>query len=68
MALNRAVALAEVEGPAAGLIEVDGLDLDGFHLFHATRADLLVRLDRPAEAAEAYDRALSRGNGPNAAS
>ena len=59
VALNRAVALAEVEGPAAGLIEVDRLDLGGFHLFHATRADLLVRLDRPAEAAEAYDRALS---------
>ncbi len=35
------------------------MDLDGFHLFHATRADLLVRLDRPAEAAEAYDRALA---------
>ncbi len=58
VALNRAVALAEVEGPAEGLAEVDGLDLETFHLFHATRADLLVRLDRPAEAAEAYDRAL----------
>ncbi|MET0884240.1 MAG: RNA polymerase sigma factor [Acidimicrobiales bacterium] len=58
VALNRAVALAEVEGPAAGLVEVDGLDLDGYHLYHATRADLLVRLDRPEEAATAYDRAL----------
>jgi len=59
VALNRAVALAEVSGPAAGLAAVDELELDGFHLFHATRADLLVRLDRPAEAAEAYDRALA---------
>ena len=56
--LNRAVALAEVEGPAAGLAAVDELDLDDFHLFHATRADLLVRLDRPGDAAAAYDRAL----------
>jgi hypothetical protein len=37
----------------------DDLDLGGYHLFHATRADLLVRLDRPAEAADAYDRALA---------
>jgi RNA polymerase sigma-70 factor (ECF subfamily) len=59
VALNRAVAVAEVEGPAAGLAEVDGLDLDGYHLFHATRADLLIRLDRPDEAAAAYDRALA---------
>jgi RNA polymerase sigma-70 factor (ECF subfamily) len=58
VALNRAVALAEVEGPAAGLVEVEGLDLDGYHLYHATRADLLVRLGRPEEAATAYDRAL----------
>ncbi len=36
----------------------DDLDLDGYHLFHATRADLLVRLDRPVDAAAAYDRAL----------
>ena len=58
VALNRAVALAEVSGPADGLAAVDDLDLDDFHLFHATRADLLVRLDRPGEAAAAYDRAL----------
>jgi RNA polymerase sigma-70 factor (ECF subfamily) len=58
VALNRAVALAEVSGPEAGLAEVDELELDGFHLFHACRADLLVRLDRPDEAADAYDRAL----------
>ena len=59
VALNRAVALAEVEGPAAGLAAVDPLGLDGYHLFHATRADLLRRLGRPAEAADAYDAALA---------
>ncbi len=58
VALNRAVALAEVVGPAAALEVVDDLDLGSYHLFHATRADLLVRLDRPEEAADAYDRAL----------
>jgi RNA polymerase sigma-70 factor (ECF subfamily) len=58
VALNRAVVLAEVEGPAVALAVVDELDLDRYHLFHATRADLLVRLDRPAEAKVAYDRAL----------
>ena len=58
VALNRTVALAEVEGPAAALAEVDGLDLDGYHLFHSTRADLLTRLERFPEAAAAYDRAI----------
>ena len=59
VALNRAVVLAEVEGPATGLAAVDQLDveLDRYHLFHATRADLLVRLGRPGDAARAYDRA-----------
>jgi RNA polymerase sigma-70 factor (ECF subfamily) len=57
--LNRAVALAEVDGPAAGLSAVDDLDLGGYHLFHATRADLLRRAGRDAEAAEAYDAALA---------
>ena len=46
VALNRAVAVAEVEGPDAALALVDGLDLDGYHLFHAIRADLLRRLGR----------------------
>ena len=55
VALNRAVALAEVKGPAAALAEVDALDLAEYHLFHATRADLLARLGRHAEAATAYD-------------
>jgi RNA polymerase sigma-70 factor (ECF subfamily) len=53
------VAVAEVLGPEAGLDLVDDLDLDGYHLFHATRADLLVRLDRQAEAEVAYAAALA---------
>ena len=57
---DRAVALAEVEGPAQGLAAVDRLDLDQYHLWHATRADLLRRLDRRTEAVAAYDAALSR--------
>ncbi|WP_214321270.1 RNA polymerase sigma factor [Nonomuraea sediminis] len=60
VALNRAVAVAEVDGPAAALELVDGLDLDRFHLFHAIRADLLRRLGRDTEAAQAYDAALAR--------
>ena len=59
VALNRAVAVAEVDGPAAALAAVDELDLDGYHLFHATRADLLRRLGRDDEAAAAYDAALA---------
>ncbi|MCP3803748.1 RNA polymerase sigma factor [Allokutzneria sp. A3M-2-11 16] len=58
VALNRAVAVAEVEGPAAGLELVDALDLDRYHLFHAVRADLLHRLGRDAEAVRAYDTAI----------
>ena len=56
--LNRAVAVAETEGPAAGLRIVDGLDLEHYHYFHTTRAELLRRLGRPDEARVAYDRAL----------
>jgi RNA polymerase sigma-70 factor (ECF subfamily) len=59
VALNRAVALAEVVGPEPALTAVDALDLDSYHLFHATRAELLVRLDRNDDARVAYDRALS---------
>ena len=59
VALNRAVAVAEVEGPEAALALVDGLDLDGYHLFHAIRADLLRRLGRDGEAALAYDAAIA---------
>lgn len=60
VALNRAVALAELDGPAVGLGVVDRLadDLAGYHAFHAARADLLRRLGRSAEAREAYDRAI----------
>jgi RNA polymerase sigma-70 factor (ECF subfamily) len=58
VALNRAVAVAEVDGPAAALELVDALDLGGFHLFHAIRADLLRRLGRRAEAVRAYDAAI----------
>jgi RNA polymerase sigma-70 factor (ECF subfamily) len=58
--LNRAVAVAEVAGPEAGLAEVDALKgLHDYHLFHATRADLLRRLGRDAEARTAYAAALA---------
>ena len=57
--LNRAIAVAEVDGPAPALAAVEELDLDGYHLFHATRADLLERVGRIDEARDAYDRALS---------
>jgi RNA polymerase sigma-70 factor (ECF subfamily) len=60
VALNRCVALAEADGPAAALRQLDELDLDGYHLFHAARADLLCRLGRPDEAAAAYDAAIER--------
>ena len=59
VALNRAVALAEVVGPEEALGVIDHLDLGGYHLFHATRADLLVRLGRDADAASAYRAALA---------
>ena len=57
VALNRAIALAEVRGPEAALAILDDLDLDDYHLFHAARADLLRRQGRPADAARAYARA-----------
>ena len=65
VALNRAIAIGEVQGPAAALALVDELDLDNYHLFHATRADLLHRLGRDSEAAAAYERAA--GMAPTAA-
>jgi RNA polymerase sigma-70 factor (ECF subfamily) len=68
VALNRAVAVAELEGPEAALALVDGLELDGYHLFHAIRADLLRRLGRDTEAAAAYEAAIARaGNAPERA-
>jgi RNA polymerase sigma-70 factor, ECF subfamily len=60
VALNRAVAVAEVEGPDGALTVVDGLDLGGYYLFHAIRADLLRRLGRKLEAALAYEAAIAR--------
>jgi RNA polymerase sigma-70 factor, ECF subfamily len=67
-ALNRAVAVAMVEGPEAGLALMDDLDasgkLDGYHLLHAGRADLLRRLGRGPEAAAAYRSALDRTANP----
>jgi RNA polymerase sigma-70 factor (ECF subfamily) len=59
VALNRAVAIGEVHGPAAALVLVEELDLDTYHPFHATRADLLRRLGRHREAAAAYRRAAA---------
>jgi RNA polymerase sigma-70 factor (ECF subfamily) len=59
VALNRAVAVAEVQGADAALSLVEGLELPSYHLFHAIRADLLRRLGRDAEAADAYDAAIA---------
>jgi RNA polymerase sigma-70 factor (ECF subfamily) len=59
VALHRAVAVAEVAGPDAALTLVDELDLGGYRLFRAIRADLLRRLGRNAEAALAYEAALA---------
>jgi RNA polymerase sigma-70 factor (ECF subfamily) len=60
VALNRAVAVAEVDGAGAALALVDRLELDSSHLFHAIRADLLRRLGRKGEAARAYEAALAK--------
>lgn len=64
--LNRAVAVAEVAGPEAGLAEVEQLEaaLSGYHAFHAARADLLGRLDRDEDAVRAYDRAVELAGNP----
>ena len=58
MALNRAVALAQVDGAAAGLEAIDDLELDAYHPYHAVRADLLTRLGRDDDARDAYDAAI----------
>jgi len=57
VALNRAVAIGEVQGAGDALAIVDALDLEGYHPFHAARADLLRRLGHHGEAAAAYERA-----------
>jgi RNA polymerase sigma factor (sigma-70 family) len=59
VALNRAVAVAEVHGPAMALAALESITLPGYHLLPATRADLLVRLGRETEAAIAYDEAIA---------
>jgi RNA polymerase sigma-70 factor (ECF subfamily) len=59
VALNRAVAVAEVQDPQTALDLVEALDLPGYHVYHAIRAALLTRLGRTAEAAEAYGRAAA---------
>jgi RNA polymerase sigma-70 factor (ECF subfamily) len=60
VALNRAVAIAEVNGPQAALAVIDELDLRHYYLFHAVRADLLRRLGHAPEALAAYDLAIER--------
>jgi RNA polymerase sigma-70 factor (ECF subfamily) len=60
--LNRAVAVAESDGPEAGLTAVEALELDTYPYLHSTRADLLRRLNRVAEARAAYERALELSN------
>jgi len=57
--LNRAIAVAELDGPQAALTELAGLPLDDYHAFHACRAELLRRLGRREEARAAYDRAIA---------
>ena len=59
VAMNRAIALGEVQGPEAALDVLAGLDLGEYHLFHAARADLLRRLGRHGEARPAYALAAS---------
>jgi RNA polymerase sigma-70 factor (ECF subfamily) len=60
VALHRAVAVAEVSGPETALALVDEVDLDGYYLWHAVRADMLRRLGRDTEAAAAYEAAAGR--------
>jgi RNA polymerase sigma-70 factor (ECF subfamily) len=62
--LNRAVAVAELDGPQVALAQLAGLPLEGYHAFHATRAELLRRLSRGDEARAAYDRAVALAGNP----
>ncbi|MEO5664487.1 MAG: RNA polymerase sigma factor [Nocardioides sp.] len=64
VALNRAVAVAELDGPVVALAAVDRLELTTYHAWHATRADLLRRLGRSSEAAAAYDAAIVATDNP----
>ena len=58
VALNRAVAIAQLDGPRAGLAAMDGLQLDEYYAYHAARADLLARIGSAEEAREAYEAAI----------
>ena len=58
-ALNRAVAAAQIDGPQVALGQVDSLELDGFHVYHVVRADLLRRLGRTEDAVRAYHSAIA---------
>ena len=58
VALNRAIAVAELDGPVPALAILEELDIDNYHLYHAARADLFQRLDRVEDAIAAYDRAI----------
>jgi RNA polymerase sigma-70 factor (ECF subfamily) len=64
--LNRAIAVAELDGPEVALAEIDRLSvtLDGYHALHAARADLLRRLGRTDESRTAYDRAIHLAGNP----
>lgn len=64
VALNRAIVLAELDGPAVALAELDRLDLGHYHAWHAARADLLRRLGRSADALLAYDEAIAHAVNP----
>ena len=64
VALNRAVAVAELDGPEVALALVNRLDLGGYHPWHATRADLLRRLGRSAQAKDAFDAAIAGTQNP----
>ncbi|WP_375479064.1 RNA polymerase sigma factor [uncultured Jatrophihabitans sp.] len=64
VALNRAVVIAELDGPEVSLAAVDGLPLAGYHAFHATRAELLRRLGRSREARAAYTHAIELARNP----
>ena len=66
VSLNRAVAVSKVRGPAAALDMIEPLAqrLSGYFYFHGTKGALLLQLDRPAEAREAFDRAIALANTP----
>jgi RNA polymerase sigma-70 factor (ECF subfamily) len=65
VAMNRAVAVAETAGAQSALAALEGLELDGYQPFHATRAEMLHRLGRVAEAEQAYEAALALSANPH---